>query len=152
MNNLIEIKQDIQPSKEMAAQLADNLLSIVNEGNANPLDALAKLKCLSLAFEQAEKKIKELALEELEKHGSKSIEINGTKFTKIETGVRYDYSNNNNWNELNQHCENAIALRKALEDKLKKIEYGHSIVNEATGEVIAAPIKTSTTSLKVELK
>ena len=152
MSQLITINSELKPTKGTATILADNLLAIVSEGNANPLDALAKLKCLALAFEQAEKKIKELALEELEKHGGKSIEINGTKFTKIESGVKYDYSNNQLWQKLNEVSDAANAERKALEDKLKKIEYGHSIVNEATGEVIAAPIKTSTTTLKVELK
>jgi hypothetical protein len=143
--NLITIKHNLQPSKKMAAQLTENIVSIVTEGNINPLEAMAKLKCLLTAFEDAEKKVREIAFEELNKYSEKSIEINGTKFEKCEVGVSYLF-NDPELEEMERKVKERKELLKALKEPITQ-------VNEETGSVttLYPATKKSTSSFKITL-
>jgi PDZ domain-containing secreted protein len=145
MNNLITINHNLQPSKSVAAQLTDNIVSIVTEGNISPLEAMAKLKCLLTAFDDAEKIVKELAFEELSKYSEKSIEINGTKFEKCEVGTSYLYSD-----KLIDELETKLKERKEL---LKALKSQITQVDEESGEIITLypATKKSTSSFKITL-
>lgn len=143
--SLITINNELQPSKLVAAQLTENIVSIVTQGNVNPLDAMAKLKCLLTAFEDAEKQVKELAFEELNKHSEKVLEINGVKFEKCEVGTSYLFSDP----EL-EEMERKVKERKEL---LKALKEPITQVNEETGAVntLYPATKKSTSSFKVTL-
>jgi PDZ domain-containing secreted protein len=106
---------------------------------------MAKLKCLLTAFEDAEKKVKELAFEELNKHSEKILEINGTKFEKCEVGTSYLYSD-----ALIDELEVKLKERKEL---LKALKSPITQVNEDTGETITLypATKKSTSSFKITL-
>ena len=145
MSTLITINHNLQPSKSVAAQLTENIVSIVTEGNISPLDAMAKMKCLITAFEDAEKKVKEIAFEELNKYSEKSIEINGTKFEKCEVGVSYLF-NDPELEEMERKVKERKELLKALKEPITK-------VNEDTGVVttLYPATKKSTSSFKITL-
>jgi hypothetical protein len=131
MSDLLNLSE-IQPTKTAAAILANNIVSIVTNGNVSPLDAMAKTKCLLIALEEAESQIKPLALEELNRSPEKSIEFKGAKFEKCEIGGKWNYDN----------CNDAvyIGLKEKLAEREKFLKAiptsGFETVDTATGEVI----------------
>jgi hypothetical protein len=143
--NLIAINHDLQPSKLVAAQLTENILSDISQGNISILESMARLKCLATAVDDAEKIVKELAFEELNKHSEKSIEINGTKFEKCEVGTSYLYSD-----KLIDELETKLKERKEL---LKALKSPITQVDEESGETITLypATKKSTSSFKITL-
>lgn len=97
------------------------------------------------------KEFKEYAREELLKHGGKYVSPSGAMIEVAETGVKYDYANDNKWQELNRVAEEATEARKKHEEVLKKIPAGKLLVDDDSGEVFCGPSKTSTSSYKVTL-
>lgn len=142
---LITINNELQPSKSVAANLTEQIVAYVTNGNVNPLDAMSKIKCLSTAFEDAEKIVKELAFEELNKHSEKVLEINGVKFEKCEVGTSYLFSDTE-LEELERKVKERKELLKALKEPITQ-------VNEETGVVttLYPATKKSTSSFKVTL-
>jgi hypothetical protein len=145
MSTLITINHNLQPSKGMAAQLKDAILSDINQGNISTLEAMARLKCLTDAVEEATKIVKESAFEELNKYSEKSIEINGTKFEKCEVGVSYLF-NDPELEEMERKVKERKELLKALKEPITQ-------VNEDTGEttILYPATKKSTSSFKITL-
>lgn len=101
--------------------------------------------------------IKDKAIDEFKKYGEKHIKRGCCKIEECETGVVYDFSNDPVWVEISEEEKKITELRKRREDFLKKIDpvKGYIIdVDEDTGEMrkIYAPLKTSTTSIKITIK
>ncbi|MAX80323.1 MAG: hypothetical protein CL843_09125 [Crocinitomicaceae bacterium] len=102
--------------------------------------------------------IKDQLLDEVA--NDKSLTIGRFKFSSKETGVKYDYSHDPVWNDLNEKIENLKSQIKAREERLKTavkpdLMRGIEAVTELdpnTGEVfeVLPPSKTSTTSPSVE--
>jgi hypothetical protein len=97
------------------------------------------------------KEFKEYAREELLKHGGKYVSPSGARIEVAETGVKYDYANDNKWQMLKAVADDVNAQLKEHEDKLKKIPAGKLLVCEDSGEVFCGPSKSSTSSYKVTL-
>jgi len=132
MNNLIEIKTNIQPSKALAAEMTSQIVSLVTDGNINPLEAYSKATCMATAFENAKEQLKPIAFEYLNSNPEKVIELYGSKFTKTEVGGKWNYDN----------CQDPIYVE--LKEKLAERERflkglpisGFDWVNTETGETI----------------
>lgn len=143
---IIKKIETTMPVKSNIDSLANELTEGVASGFVNPLEFLVKIEFLSKVIEQAKKQVKELALQNL----TQPQEVFGVKVEVAETGVKYDYSKNEIWQELKEKMQ-------PLEDELKKVEeqikmatkIGKSIVDERTGELISPVQKTSTTSVKI---
>jgi nitrogen regulatory protein PII-like uncharacterized protein len=150
MSNEI-ITQHFEPTKDTAAFLTNKITQAVESGETNVLLAAMQINCLELALKQAKENLKEYITTELSKYPEKSIELTAGTITKSNT-TKYDYSNNEDWVKLDKICQDAEKAKKALEDKLKKIEQGCSLVNEETGEMIQAPLKLVTDNYRITLK
>ncbi len=143
---IIKKIETTMPVKANIDILANELTEGVASGFVNPLEFLVKIEFLTKVLEQAKKQVKELALQNL----TQPQELFGAKVEVGETGVKYDYSQNEIWQELKEKMQ-------PLEDELKKVEeqikiatkIGKSIVDERTGELISPVQKTSTTSIKI---
>jgi hypothetical protein len=91
-------------------------------------------------------------LEELNKFPQGKLTTpSGAKLEACETGVKYDYSHNEAWAELEGQIKELTEKRKAIEDKLKKIPAGKLLVDESTGEAWIGAPKTSKTNYKLTL-
>ena len=125
--------------------MSEQIVSFVLDGNINRLEAMAKLKCMSTAFEDAEKIVKQLAFEELNKHSEKVLEINGVKFEKCEVGTSYLYSD-----ALIDELELKLKERKEL---LKALKSPIEQVDPNTGETttLYPATRKSTSSFKITL-
>jgi hypothetical protein len=129
---------------------------MILSGERNPLEFATYLAAMEKIVKELrqDKDIEDATLNELAKHGKKSIELYGAKFTESETGVDYDYSMNINWNMLSKIVTEAKEKQKQYEDFLKTLEGKTILVDEKTGETTECypPIKTSKTKVTVTLK
>lgn len=82
---------------------------------------------------------------------SKDTTMLGAKVEVAESGVKYDYSSNNIWQQIEDKLKPLLEQKKAIEDKIKlATKIGNDILDG--DEIIASPVnKTSTTILKITL-
>jgi hypothetical protein len=129
---------------------------LLEQGFANEKEPLQMAEAFS-GIEYIIGKIKEnpayigLIRDEISKYGKDGYKSeSGAVLECMETGTKYDYSNDAEWVELNKVFKTAEAARKAREEYLKKIPAGTQIVED--GVILAeAPSKTSKSTYKVSL-
>lgn len=107
-------------TKTTAALQAQLMVDDVEEGIIAPLDALAKLTWLSAAVEQAIKQIRPLALDEASMYPRASFADYGAEYQVKETGIRYDYSQFEEWRQCNEQLDAMKLELKQLEERLRK--------------------------------
>ena len=87
----------------------------------------------------------------LKKGVSKGTTMLGASLEESESGIKYDYSSNNIWQQIEEKLKPLLEQKKAIEDKIKMAtKIGNDILDG--DEIIASPVKkTSTTILKITL-
>lgn len=140
--NALMIQQEAQvPSKSDIANAVSHVVEMINQGEMDPLKALGQLSAIEKWAADAKKEIMDSALTEASRYCDKEqkggIEKYGSTFQVAETGVKYDYSADAEWKELQETINLARAQQKGRETLLK-----------AAGLV---PAPTSTTIVKVLL-
>jgi methyl coenzyme M reductase gamma subunit len=138
-------------SKTNIEELAKKITEGIAEGTDDPGEMIIKIEFLKKALEAARKIILEDVIDEAERHGREGISIAGVKVRKKESGVKYDYSKTESWNEIQGKINTSIHERKILETQLKAIETKKDFIDPETGEVLEyfPAIKTSTTTVEV---
>jgi hypothetical protein len=144
-----------ETTKSERQDFAQSVINSLKEGLIDPLKVHLQVKCLEDIVKQltSHPEYKDLTLTEAAKHG-KTFELHNAKFEIKEAGVKYDYSNCGDpvYNELAQkiaQLETEIKDRQAF---LKAVKPGTEILVEDEVVVLYPPIKTSTTSITVNLK
>ena len=141
---------NLKPTKTDVKRAADMIIREVEEGRENPIDVALRLKVLEEVLKDTRDKIASFTCNELDKYPQGKVSIYDAKIERMETGVKYDYSSDSVWAELNDRYKEIEALKKNREDFLKKIPSGSTLVDE-NGEAAIGPTKTSTTTYKVTL-
>lgn len=141
---------NLKPTKTDVKRAADMILEEVNAGRENPIDVALRLKVLEEILKETRDRIAKLTCDELDKYPKSALSIYDAKIEKMETGVKYDYSGDPVWVDLNSRWKEVETMKKEREDILKKIPAGSTLVDE-NGEAIIGPSKTSTTTYKVTL-
>ena len=144
-----------ETTKAQRQDFAQSVINSLKEGHTDPLKVHLQVKCLEDIVKQltSHPEYKDLTLDEASKHG-KSFELHNAKFEIKEAGVKYDYSNCGDpvYNELAQKM---AELEKEIKDRqafLKAVKPGTEILVEDEVVILYPPIKTSTTSITVNLK
>jgi hypothetical protein len=144
-----------ETTKAQRQDFAQSVINSLKEGLTDPLKVHLQVKCLEDIVKQltTHPEYKDLTLEEASKHG-KSFELHNAKFEIKEAGVKYDYSNCGDpvYNELAQKM---AELEKEIKDRqafLKAVKPGTEILVEDEVVILYPPVKTSTTSITVNLK
>lgn len=148
-----------QTTKEERQSFALDLISKIENGEADPLKIHLQLKCAEDLIKQinANTIYKKALLDAAESYGQKSFEFHNSKVEVKEAGVKYDYSKCNDPEYV------ALAIQQTeLDGKVKERESflksvpskGLEIVNTETGETgtIYPPAKSSTTTVAITLK
>lgn len=147
LNNLISI------DKAMIRQKVDAVVLTIQDGWADPLEALIFAKKGKELFDALEKNVRPLA--EAKAIGKGLVKHN-CDITEAMTGVKYDYSTcgDPEWEELSQMAENAKKALTKREDFLKYITKDIEVVDTETGEThtIKPPVKSGKLGLKLEIK
>ena len=149
---------DLSLFETTKAERQDFAQSVVNglkEGHSDPLKVHLQVKCMEDLIKQitSHPDYKELTLEEAAKYG-KSFEHYNAKFEVKEMGVKYDYTQCGDpiYNKL---AEELAELEKQVKDRqafLKTVQPGTQLLIEDEVVTLYPPIKTSTTSITVNLK
>lgn len=133
----------------------DSIILGLKEGHSDPLKVHLQVKCMEDFIKQitSHPDYKDLTLDEAAKYG-KSFEHYNAKFEVKEMGVKYDYSNCGDF-IYNRLAEELAELEKKVKDRqafLKAVQPGTELLIEDEVIVLYPPIKTSTTSITVNLK
>ena len=158
-----------ETNKAQRLTFCENLIRKLEEGEANPLQIQAQIKCMEDIIntltntDKAKNKNLDVAIKykamlmmAAEKY-SKSFQLYNATYSIKEVGTKYDYSNCNDA-ELLELMAQSEALKekiKTKQDFLQKVPFsGMAIINEETGETykVYPPSKTSTTAVAVSLK
>ena len=126
MNELATINVgdlEIIPTKTQVSNAVQAIATIVENGEVDPLKALACLTAYEKAFADAKKAIMEYAKSEAMKYTEKTISLGGAKFQLKETGVKYDYSGDETWRQIKEQMDGIAAELKGRETVLKSMGY-----------------------------
>lgn len=137
MQAIVLSEQYSVPTKAEVQEQVASIFDSVQEGLINPLRAIGLLTALEKVAADAKEKIMDFAIEESEKYPEKVIAFQNAKFERVETGVKYDYSVNPTWCDLNEQDKLIKAEMKGLEKTMQMAK--------------AAP-RTSKTTVKVTLQ
>lgn len=135
--NEIVITQDFAiPTKTEVANQASKLIDQVTEGEVSAMRVYAMMTALEKVAADVKKGILENVLTEHERYGEKTTTAYGATYERCEVGVKYDYTEDEEWRMLQENIDAIKIEQKARELILKQ-----------TGRCA----KSSTTSVKVTL-
>lgn len=136
-------------SKSTIADFSRNIISDAEEKDI--ISQLIHCDFIMNIFKQSSVGLRHLVLDELDKYPNTECIFKGVKLKQKETGVKYDYSNNDIWVQLNEKMTKLKAEMKEIEQTIRSVTRKRSMINEETGEIydLVPPIKTSTTSVEV---
>lgn len=140
------IKFDLTPTKANIDVVSSELTLPVINGNIDAVEFSIRCAFWIECLTKAKKDVQDIAINNVHN-------ILGAKVEVVEAGTKYDYSQNENWNEINNNLAPFLLQKKDIEDKIKMAtKIGNSIIDENSGEIIASPVKKeSTTTLKITL-
>lgn len=139
-------------SKKQIAYLAEQSVNnVLEEGNVFQVaEALAAMEEFVKNVRKDERFV-EFLRDELTKHRGRLTTNSGARIETCEAGVKYDYSGNGEWRELDHQIKILSDRRKAVEEKLRKLEPGRMVVDPETGEVLEGSPKTSKSTYRITL-
>lgn len=142
-------------SKQKVEEIANMITALSTEDTRTTLQNYIHLEFLSQVIEKAKTLIKPTAIDELYKYdkGIANTVVAGTTIRIKESGVRYDFTNCPQWEQVKSQEEDVAMKRKKLEEFLKTLQGKVTTLDEVTGELqdFYPPIKKSTTTVEVQL-
>jgi predicted heme/steroid binding protein len=137
--------------KEIELLARQSVTTLLEEGNVFQVaEALAAMEEFAKAVRKNEDYI-EFLREELSKNNGRLSTPSGARIEICEAGISYDYSQNAEWNEINEQVNYWQARKKQLEEKLRRIAPGKITVDPETGEVMEGVNKTSRSTYRITL-
>jgi hypothetical protein len=155
METTVSLMSQFPVSKKGIESFISQTKDIILSGNRDILEIAAYLAAIDSIISDLRKDndIDASILKEAEKHGKKTFEKNGVKYTISETGVKYDYSESELWNVAKSEVEKATEKKKAIEKTIQSIKEKTILVDEFTGVTtdLHPAIKTSKTKVTVSI-
>lgn len=137
--------------QQIAALANQSVNALLEEGNVFQVaEALAAMEEFVKTVRKDERYVQFLR-DELAKHHGRLTTHSGARIEMCEAGVTYDYSNNAEWNYLNQQIALLQDQKKQVEEKLKQIAPGRVVVDPDTGEVLEGAFKRSKSTYRITL-
>lgn len=120
MNEIIIASGMQVPTKADITAKVQEIVSEVREGNASALRTYGQLNAIKKACEAAMTEVLESAINEREQWGKES-RIFGVNFDIVEGGVKYDYSADKDWSDLQEQIDALKLEQKGRETILKGV-------------------------------
>lgn len=151
MNNL---PQSIPATKKEVLSLAQQKAAEIKEtGGQDPLAVAVESKRIIDYLTELTSCLKPEILTEAVKYGKNSFTAHNAKFEVKEMGSRYDFTGcgHTKLDELYAKQKELTKDIKGIEDFLKTLKQGMTIVDEDSGDVITVrpPVKLSTTGCSI---
>lgn len=118
MNEIIIASGMQVPTKADITAKVNEIVNEVREGNASALRTYGQLNAIKKACEDAMKEVLESAINEREQYG-KDNRIFGVSIDIVEGGVKYDYSADKEWSDLQEQIDALKLEQKGRETILK---------------------------------
>ena len=118
MNEIVIASGMQVPTKADITAKVNEIVNEVREGNASALRTYGQLNAIKKACEDAMKDVLESAINEREQYGKES-RIFGVNFDIVEGGVKYDYSADKEWSDLQEQIDALKLEQKGRETILK---------------------------------
>lgn len=149
-NGLPAIREGL--SKRQIANMAEQTVGHVLESStALPVaEAIAAMEEFARQVRKDERFV-DLLRDEIIRHNGKLQTASGAKLEVTEAAVQYDYAQDASWRALTEEINMLVEMRKALEEKLRRIAPGKMWVDHETGEVLEGPQKTSKSTYRITL-
>ena len=140
---------NLTPSKTNIEIVSKEMTESIINGEVDAIEFSVRCQFAIDTLTECLKIAKPYALKSIDKETT----MLGAKLEVAESGVKYDYSANQTWKEIETKLDPLLKEKKAIEDKVKMAtKIGNSIIDENSGEIVASPVaKTSTTILKITL-
>lgn len=138
--------------KKEIAEIADKIVNEVDFIDVTKFSAeLAKFKLLA---DELEKKFKDHLLTDIRKYSGSKMTAFGIEFSEMEGGIKYDYTQTESWNIIQEQIEKLKEKQKGIEAFCRSIKSKTTTVDEETGELadFYPPVKSSTTTIKKVIK
>jgi hypothetical protein len=137
-----------QLTKQSLNEWAAAMVSLIEDGELNPLEAHAKAKAIVAALTDVIKSTEDLAQDEAAKYGSKTFEAFGAQVTLKEGAVTPDYAQDPVWVQMKE----ALKSREDLLKTAMKTKDA-AIIDTYTGEVIpVVQPKYAKSSISIQFK
>lgn len=136
MNEIVITQDYAIPTKMEVANQVSKLIEQVKEGEVEAMRVYAMMTALEKVAADVKKGIIENVLTEHDRYGEKTTTAYGVTYERCEVGVKYDYTEDEEWRMLEENIKAIRTEQKARELILKE-----------TGRCG----KSSTTSVKVTL-
>lgn len=140
-----KIDFNLTPTKTNIQVVSNELAEPVKHGFIDASEFSVRCEFWIKALEMAKKEVQDIAIQ----NPNSTL---GAKVEVVEAGVKYDYSQNENWQIIEMQIKPLREKQKALEKEIAlSTKMGKMIIDD-DGEVVASPVpRTSTTSLKITL-
>lgn len=152
-NQLISFDgQIIDMSKKEIVTMAETC--VANASLTNTVKLASQLAKFQLFASEVEKHIKDELFIDLRQNKDSKLTAFGIEFSEMEAGVRYDYTETENWVSLQDQIDHLKEKQKEVEAFCKALKTKASILDEETGELddFYPPSKSSTTTIKKIIK
>lgn len=141
-------------SKKDLVRTGEMLVNNFDASSKDPLQMLAFVSKMKLMLDTIEKGLVDKSINDLNQYQGKK-EAFGIDFQISEVGVKYDYSENQKWVELNNEIKELEEKKKEMEKFIKALgPYSFKEVNDETGEITEwhPASKSSTSTIKKTIK
>lgn len=146
-NNVQESQDQLEQISKVGmpnvTSIINGIVSDVEVGNINALDAFAIFKKMEALFNEAKKSIDSLAIDEAETFGESTFSHNGQKYEVRNGATRYSFKGIQEWEEKNAELK---AIEEKYKQAYKNFKIGLSALDEITGELIDLPTVTQSKS------
>lgn len=150
--DVISVLKLMPSKKEEVRSFTGRVKETLLNGEVNPLSLLSNLKAVEKSIKDllSDKDMKNEFLRSM--NGDKRLESYGCVFEEAEAGVKYDYTECSQWNDINLQILELNERRKSIEEMLKRASSKTPYIDPTTGEEITGIGKSSETIIKVTLK
>ena len=153
MNLPDKLRTEPLGKKEIIALARTNAANILEAGETDPLKLKIQIKRLIEYLAEIDTQLGDAAYTEATRHGEKTFDLDGAEVNICDLGVKYDYTGDHEWTQLNM-AETQIALkRKERENYLRALREPITEVDEETGEIrkVNPAIRTAKEGIKILL-
>lgn len=152
---LINLKPTWHPKKSEIASVSQQLIQPVIDGELDPMKAMATIKAIEQAIENAIEQLRPYVLNELAKYKAGEIpSALGVEFKPMEARPVYDYTlcGDAELNKLMVVKNDIDSKVKARQEFLRKLTRPEFITDQDTGEIceVHPPVKKTTATFTIK--